>query len=69
MRVSSERKRELKLAEIADLIEQPEQARALLDEYFPEDDSPRITHLREMIVDRRKFQENEWRSTWYDRLA
>ncbi len=66
VRVSSERKRELKLAEIADLIEQPEQARALLDEYFPEDDSPRIEHLREMIVDRRKFQENEWRSNWYE---
>jgi len=66
VRVSTERKRELKLAEIADLIEQPEQARALLDEYFPEDDSPRIEHLREMIVDRRKFQENEWRSNWYE---
>ncbi|MFT7667685.1 MAG: hypothetical protein ACI8X5_000368 [Planctomycetota bacterium] len=64
VRVSSEHKREFKLAEIANLIDKPIEAESLLETYFPDDPSPRIEHLREVIHDRRKFIEMEWRNEW-----
>ncbi len=67
VRISSEEERELKMAEIADLIETPVEASALLDAYFPVDDSERVSNLREMILDRRKYQESEWRNDWHER--
>lgn len=69
VRVSMERSREFKMTEIANLIEAPKQAKVLLEEYFPEDDSPRVTHLREMISDRHKSQENAWRNEWTEQYS
>lgn len=64
--LSSQRNRELKITEIAQLVDEPSRAQALLESYFPEDDSERIEQLREVIGDRRKFQDNEARSAWYE---
>lgn len=65
--VTSEQKREFKMAEIAGLVDEPAQAQALLETYFPEDGSERVSALREVILDRRKFMETEWRNSWYER--
>lgn len=55
-----------KLEEISQLIESPERAQALLDEYFPEDDSERVGDLRDQIDARRKLSEGEARNAWYE---
>lgn len=66
VQVSAEQKREIKMAEIANLIDAPAQAQALLEDYFPDDSSERIVQLREVILDRRKFIETEWRNDWHE---
>ncbi|MFT7487532.1 MAG: hypothetical protein ACI9F9_003393 [Candidatus Paceibacteria bacterium] len=67
VRLSMEENRELKMTEIANLIESPTQAKQLLEEYFPADESPRVTHLREMIISRQVFRDSELRNTWQGR--
>jgi hypothetical protein len=67
VRLSSERGRELKINEIATLIDDPARAQTLLESYFSEDDSERVEQLREVIHDRRRFQENEAKNAWYER--
>ena len=64
VRIHIEQGREQQLAEIARAIENPREAHRLLDEYFPEDSSERVHDLREMIIDRRMYQETQARNTW-----
>ncbi len=58
--------RELKISEIANLIDDPARALTLMQEHFPDDDSQRVQELREVIGDRQKFQDNEAKNAWYE---
>ncbi len=65
--VNSTRNKELKISEIASMIDRPEHAQSLLEQYFPDDDSERVIELREQIDARRKFVEGEARNQWNER--
>jgi hypothetical protein len=64
VRIRIEQGRELRLGEIARAIGDPREAHRLLELYFPDDTTERVQNLREMIVDRRKYQETEARNSW-----
>ena len=67
VQIRFDRDTDRKLTEVANLVGQPIQARQLLDEYFPDDESPRVIALREAIDERQRTEENALRSHWYDR--
>ena len=67
VQVRSEHNTDLRLAEIADQITDPGRAEALLNEYFPDDDSAPVERLREAIGERRKAVESDSRNEWYEK--
>ncbi len=69
VQVSIDRSTERKLTEIANLIGQPSEARALLREYFPDEDSPRVQTLLTAIDERQRSDEESIRSAWYSRYS
>ncbi len=64
VRIHVEQDREHRLAEVAAAIGDPRAAHRLLETHFPDDTTERVQNLREMIVDRRKYQETEARNGW-----
>jgi hypothetical protein len=67
VQVRSEKNTSLQLAEIAEQISNPARAQALLEEYFPGDDSAKVEKLRDAIGERRKAVEGESRNAWYEK--
>lgn len=65
VQIRVERDTDRKLTEIANLVATPAQARALLAEYFPGDDSPQVQALRQAIEERQRTDENALRAAWY----
>ncbi|MCA8981500.1 MAG: DUF4388 domain-containing protein [Planctomycetes bacterium] len=55
-----------RLAEVSNLLPTPAEAQMLLDEYFPDDNSPQVSALRDAILDRRREGEIAHRAAWYD---
>ncbi len=64
--VQVRRDTEVKLAEIAALIDTPERAESLLAEYFPEAESERVEELRHLITEQRRIDEADARNVWYE---
>ncbi|MCB9915430.1 MAG: DUF4388 domain-containing protein [Planctomycetes bacterium] len=64
VRVHMQHDTDSKLAEVSALINSPQAAQSLLDEYFPGDDSERVVALRKDIDARWRFQEAEQRNSW-----
>lgn len=54
VQVRSQRLYESRLEMVTDALDTPDAALSLLDEFFPNDDSPRVTGLRSALVERRK---------------
>jgi len=68
VQVSNERAAGDRLAEVANLITSPAEAQMLLDQYFPNDQSPQVVGLREAILDGRRDGEMEYRADWYEKF-
>ena len=62
------RDREAKLVEITDLLDSPDTAIELLDRYFPEDDSQRVSALRIALHKRKQAEQEAAAEAWLSRF-
>lgn len=66
VQIRMEHEKDRKLAEVSNMVGDPEKAMQLLDSYYPQSDDPRVQTLREMINERQRVMENTARSVWYE---
>ncbi len=66
IRVHTQKEFDQKLTQVTDNIHQPETALALLDEYFPDDESPRVAALRLALEEHKSELAREARDKWTD---
>ncbi len=64
VQIRMEQDRDQKMAEVANMMGDPEQALRLLDDYFPESEDPAVATLRDTINERRRVMENTARGDW-----
>ncbi len=68
VRFQISRDREAKLVEITDILDQPDQAIAMLEKYFPTDDSQRVIALRLAVHKRKQAEQESQASAWLGRF-